>query len=484
MATGSVIKGSSVLVAGRVAGMIGGFLLFLLLARRSAGAAGEFRVAVTYLTISESLPLLGMHRWLSSEIAQRVDCQSALFAMACRFATGVAILCGLAYFAIAYAGIYGPDTSDGLKLVALATVASAINLCVLSALIGLGFSDQAGMLSLVETLARSAAAILLVIFGASLFSILLVFLLARCGVAAAGYAVVQSHIAHTEKKISGTLQREFLSQVQFLAASLIGFLTIRTAGMLLLPLLSDESAAGFYAAPFQLFDMALLVPTVLSISTNYIFVASARRSVSALRLSTNLLTDITSMFVLPVAVLGFVLARPVIETLFGPAFDASIAAFRWLLVGAVIVSFDQILALSMAVSGRYSEDRTCVVIGAVTTVVASCLLIGPFGATGAAMAFLAGSLCTLLIRLRFMRWLVRFPLLADAVQYPAGAALVAGIAIWSALQLVAGDRSVAPPLGVLLAVLGGAIYGLGLYWSGALSPKRLRRARNFMTRRR
>jgi hypothetical protein len=61
MATGSVIKGSSVLIAGRVAGMAGSFLLFLLLTWRSTEVAGVFRVAVTYFTMMDFLPLLGMH---------------------------------------------------------------------------------------------------------------------------------------------------------------------------------------------------------------------------------------------------------------------------------------------------------------------------------------------------------------------------------------------------------------------------------------
>src|SRR5271165_247840 len=320
MATGSVIKGSSVLIAGRVAGMAGGFVLFLLLTWRSTEVAGVFRVAFTYLIVMEFLPLLGMHRWVAAEIARRIDQQFALFEIACWFAGGVAVLCGAAYFTIAYLGFYGPDASGCLKIVALTTAASAVNLCAWSALVGLGYSQQAGLLSLFETLIRSGLAILLVVLGSDLFWVMLVFMGTRYVTATIGYVLVRSHVGHTSRSITRSLLQAFLAQVPNLALSTIGFLAIRNAAMVLLPLFRGESAAGLFAAPFQLFDLVLIVPTVLTISTNYVFVESSKQSVSALRRSTIQLIDITSLFMTPVAILGYVLAQPIIETLFGTAY--------------------------------------------------------------------------------------------------------------------------------------------------------------------
>jgi O-antigen/teichoic acid export membrane protein len=484
MATGSVIKGSSVLIGGRVAGMAGSFLLFLLLTWRSTEVAGVFRVAVTYFTIMDFLPLLGMHRWVAAEIARRVDQQHALFEVACSFAVGVAVFCGAAYFAVASLGFYGSEASGCLRLVALMTVASAINLCSLSALVGLGYSHEAGLLSFFETLIRSSLAILLVVLGADLSSVMLVFLGARYAIAAIGYVLVRSHVGDTPRSIDQPLLTAFLTQVPNLALSAVGFLAIRNAAMLLLPLLRSESAAGLYAAPFQLFDMVLVVPTALTISTNYIFVESSRQSVTALRRSTNQLIDITALFVLPMAALGFVLARPIIETLFGIAYSASIPPLRVLLASAVVVSLDQILALSMAVSGHYQADRTCMVLGACSAVAVTCLLSGSWGATGAAVGFLVGVTCTLGLRLRLMRWLIHVPSLAQTTQGPSIAAAVAGIAVWAALRGFGGNGHMPPSFAALLAAAGSVLYCLVLYWRGGLTGERLIQVQAFMARRR
>ena len=483
MATGSVLKGSSVLIAGRLAGIAGSFLLFLLLTWRSREIAGAFRVAVTYFTIMDFLPLLGMQRWVAVEIARRIDRQYAIFELACMFAGAISVLSGVTYFVIACLGFYGPEISDSLKIVAFTTVASAMNLCTLSALVGLGYTHQAGLLSLFETLTRSILSILLAALGSSVVWIMFVFLITRYGIAVIGYTLVRSHVCGTLRGIDRGLRTAFFSQVPNLALSTVGFIATRNSALILLPLLRSESAAGLYAASFQLFDMAVMVPTVLTISANYIFVESSRQSVSALRRSTNQLIDITSLFLLPVSILGFVLAKPIVLTLFGTAFTDSIVPLRLLLASAVVVALDQILALSMAASGFYRADRTCMIFGGAMTVIATCLLSGRWGATGAATAFLIATTCVLVLRVRLLHWLVRAAPLANAVQHQTISAVIAGIVIWAALEAVEGDIPVMPAFGVIMGALGSALYCLILYWRGGLTRKRLRRAQAFMSKR-
>src|SRR6516165_3059474 len=127
MAGGSVIKGSGTLIIGRVAGLVVGFVLLMLLTRRSAEVAGVFRTTVTFLVIMDFLPLLGMHRWLAIEISHRVELGSAIFVVACWFATSIAALSAVAYLGIASLGFYGADTSACLEVVALGTIPSALN---------------------------------------------------------------------------------------------------------------------------------------------------------------------------------------------------------------------------------------------------------------------------------------------------------------------------------------------------------------------
>jgi O-antigen/teichoic acid export membrane protein len=483
MATGSVLKGSAMLIVGRVAGMAGSLFLFLLLTWRSKEVAGVFRIAVTYFILMDFLPLLGMHRWIAAEIAHRADQQLALFRLSCAFATGIAILGALVYLGIAYQEIYGPDASNCLNVVALTTIPSAINLCTLTALIGLGHSHEAGYVSIVETFARSALTIPLVLLGADVFYVIIVFLGLRCAIAAFGYFRVSSLIARSSGRFDRKLAAIFLAQVPNLALSTVGYLVIRNVATLLLPLFHGNAAAGLYAAPFQLFDLLLLPPTILTISTNYLFSESYRQSMPTLRRRTNQLIDITAAFVLPLSALAIVLARPIISTIFGNAYDASVPAFQLLMVSAIVVSLDQILALSMAVAGRYQADRNCLTIGALTTVIGTYVLSVPWSTTGAAAAFLIGTTCTLLLRFTMMRWLLRARPFAMVLRHQFYAAFVAAFAVWVILRWAEQDRLVSLWQAIALASLGMVGYLSALYLFGGLTKRRLTRAHAFLSSR-
>ncbi|MFX9042801.1 hypothetical protein ABTN45_20545, partial [Acinetobacter baumannii] len=73
--------------------------------------AGIFRTAVTYLTISEFLPLLGMHRWLATEMAAQAHRRRAVFRVALGLAMGVSAVMALLYLVIALTGIYSAPVS-------------------------------------------------------------------------------------------------------------------------------------------------------------------------------------------------------------------------------------------------------------------------------------------------------------------------------------------------------------------------------------
>lgn len=479
MATGSVSKGSLVLIGARLGGMLGGFLLFLLLTWRSREAAGVFRTAITFLVIMETLPLLGMHRWLANEIAHQGPHGRAVFRLACWFAAAVAAIGTLAYAAIAAAGIYPPEISLCLAVVATAAIPSAISLCVNSALVGIGASHQSGFLTLAEMATRAILAAGLVLAGGAIVWVVVIYAVLRWLAAIAGLLLVRAHLPPTKPIDPAPLRRAFLLQLPNLSLAMIGFLAIRSAPLLLLPWLRGESVAGIYAAPLQLFDLLLLLPTVLTISTNYSFVEAARGSQASRRRNINELTSITASYLLPLALLAFVLARPMIELLFGSAYDESVLPFRLLLVCAGVIALDQVLSLAMVTAGDYRSDRTCMVTGACVTIALTWLLSGPFGAAGAAAGMLAGTAATLALRLRLMHRVVRLGTLAAAMRLQCLASIAAAGSVVLGLATLPLTGSAA----LLLIPVGGLVYIATLHLSGGFSKRRVGRLQAFMARR-
>ena len=479
MAAGSVLKGSGALAIARVGGMVGSFVLFLLLTWRSKEAAGAFRTAATYLVIMDTLPLLGMHRWLATETARHREQGWALFRMACMFACGIAALSALAFLAIAASGSYSAEISASLELVAAATIPSALNLCVLCSLVGIGRSDQSGALGVAEAAVRSVVAVVLVMAGAKIVYVVLVFVVARWLVALGGFAMVRHHLAPERTRIDPALAREFFTQIPTLGLAMLGFLAIRSTAMLLLPIFSSDAEAGRYAAPFQLFDLLLMAPTVLIVGANYAFVASAGHSMSALRRSTSQLLTVTGLYAFPLVAIACVLAGPMLVFVFGPAYADAATPFRLLLLCAAVLAIDQVLALSMVTVGDYRTDRTCILTGGVVVVVATCVLSGLHGANGAALACLIGVCAALALRLSLLRReLRRFSTFAS-LRPPAIAALVAAAGVWLVLM----SSGLRPGLAELaLGPAGLAVYLARLYLGGGVTRRRRSRVLHFMTR--
>ena len=208
--TDSVAKGSIALSVSRIVGMGSGFLLFLLVAWRSRDDIGIFRTAITYLTISEFLPLLGMHRWLATEMAAQAQRRSALFRVSTAFAVGVSALMAASYCVIARIGIYSPAVSQSLLLIALAVIGSGLTICNNSALVGMGLTHRMGLLGLFENLSRSIIGIALVLSGHSILAVVSTFVAIRWITALAGLFMVTKLTAGTDSAVGRPLVRGFM----------------------------------------------------------------------------------------------------------------------------------------------------------------------------------------------------------------------------------------------------------------------------------
>lgn len=481
--TDSVVKGSLVLSASRILGMGTGFLLFLLVAWRSREDAGIFRTAVTYLTISEFLPLLGMHRWLATEMAAQAQRRRAVFRVALRLAVGVSAAMALLYLIVALTGIYSAPVSHSLLLVSAAVVGSGLNLCSASALVGMGLTHRLGMLNLYETLARSLIGIVLVASGQDIITVIAVYAVARWVAALIGLHMVTSLTQGTDPDVSPALKREFRRQLPNLATGVICTIVIRYSAMVLLPWLRNEGEAALFAAPYQLFDLLMLGPTMLIYSSNFVFCEAALKSAAALRQSTHQLIYLSSLYVFPLAALAIVLAQPIVVFFFKLPFAGAAQPFQLLMLAAPVAALDQALSQTMVTAGNYRHDVVSTSAGAGIGVLATLLMASAWGASGAAAAFLLGTSAAVVVRLGLLRGLLDTAVLMRFGHRQLLAAILAAVAIALLNSHVGLDRFGRSPLWLAFASAGLFIYGLLLQRLGVLSRARVGRLRHFLSRR-
>lgn len=239
--------------------------------------------------------------------------------------------------------------------------------------------------------------------------------MAQVGGFAVALAVVLLYLPRLFPKTGGsgkfslnTLKPDLKGIYQFSFKSMpatISISILQHADRLILGYYTTPAMLGVYALAYALFERVLMV------GTNYedmMFASASRMAASGER---GFIGDIyksavhTSFFwVLPVVVFMAIYAQPILD-LFGPEFAAGTLALIILIIGIIFDNFARITTGLIGGLNRPGLKATIVVIGALSNLGFSLLLIPGLGILGAALANTLGYLITALICLG---WLARF----------------------------------------------------------------------------
>lgn len=481
MKTDSVANGGATIVLARTVGMGCAFLLFVLLARQSDIQVGVFRAAVTFMVISELIGLLGTQRWLVVEIAPETSSRWPLFLAGSALAAIIAIITALIYLGISFSGVYGEDISRALLLVALATLPAALLTNVQTTLVGIGLSQRMGLLNLLENVVRSFVSITCVLYGFGVLSVIMVFVVCRWLVTLFGLVIVFRQLKGSGWWPQSELLLRLIRQIPKFSVIMVAFLLIRNAALVLLPALVDEREVALFAVPYQLYDLALLVPTILAISSNFMFVTRAELGNGALRWVVSQLWSLTSVFLLPLVMLSLVFGPDLLHTIFGVRYDASVPAFYLLMLSTPLMALDQVLSQTMQSTKRFREDAISMLFGAGTVLLGTVVLGGMWGATGAALALLGALILVLITRFMQLRTVIAAGFMLRLVWRPVAAAVLVGGFCWLVRKFLLQNTPLLLAWGWLpISLLAALVYLLVLQRLGGLKASKRGRVRQFL----
>lgn len=428
----SVAKGGGSIAIARILGMVFSFLLFLFLARQSAADAGIFRTAVTYILIAEFLGMLGLHRWLATEIAMEGKHQWPLFVATNFFTLCISCLLSAVYIAVSYSHLYSHELNQSILVSTLAVIPSGIYSCVQSALMGIGRNHAVGRLNFLENFSRSIISIGLVAMEFPVVYIVWVFVIMRWCVALAGWFMLKNILHGHDWKPQFALVRQVAREAPRFAMIIVAFLVLKNAAMVLLPALTSEVEAAEFAVAYQLFDLILVIPSVLAITSNNLFVSKANTSDGALRKVSTQLITLTSIALFPLIAITAGFAEYFLQFLYGQHYLASKACLMMLMLAAGLMMIDQVLSQMMLARKNYHHDMISISAGGVTAAILTVWLAYQAGAFGAAVALMIAIVMTICVRLFLLRNVFPLQLLVLSVWRPTLAATV----VFSAILLV------------------------------------------------
>ncbi len=420
----SVAKGGSSVALARMIGMVFSFLLFILLARQSAEAAGMFKTVMTYVIIAESLSMLGLQRWLATEIATLKTERWSLFWATTAFTLFISFVLLLIYVGVTETGIYTEDINKGVLLGALAVIPSGIYSCVQSALLGNGQSHYLGKLNMAENLGRCAIGIFLVLQGQSVYWLITVFVVARWLVAIQGFYFLQQHLNGKCLKVESSFLRKLKKAAPKFALIIAASLVLRNAGLLVIPALSNLTEAGRYAVSYQLYDLMLILPSVLAMTSIHLFSNKAKDSKAGLQKAAMNLATVTSLIIFPIAAITGAFSELVITFLYGNKYLHGEQTLMILMIAAGLTMVDIVLSQIMQARKDYRNDMISIVIAAVVAAVATYLLTLSLGANGAAFAMTLAIVVNIAARCVLLGNIFPFRLLCLSIWRPSLASVI------------------------------------------------------------
>jgi O-antigen/teichoic acid export membrane protein len=473
----SVARGATSIGMGRVIATLLSFALMIVITRRSEGDVGVFRTLVTFLIVAETLPLLGTHRWVATQMAADIDDRGRLFASAMAWSIFASVFLAVLYSVLSFSKTYGIQVSRGLLYVALATVPSGALLVEQAALVGIGRSGALGRLNGGESLARFLAGVALILHGSDIVTLIACFAAIRWITSFAGKLMVTREIGRIPWDQALTQLGRIRDLVPNLAGALICATIVRNAPLMILPARSSNAEAGYFAVSLQLTDFAMLAPTVFVMSSTF-SMSRYYDSPRGLRRTMGAMFALLAFALLPVVGLTCVLAAPLLDLLFGARMQLGTVAFQVMLLSVPFMAADQVMSQVMVSIGHYRQDFASSASAALTICVVTLSLSAALGALAAALANLSAFIVVLVVRVYALNRLKISKLLLSTLWRPLTAAVISTLVVLVSIRTIRSDLDQRWQL--FWAAPGVALYGLILWALGGLGHRARRRVLNFI----
>lgn len=440
----------------RVLSSVLSFLLVVYVARVwGVTRLGEYSLLLSIFVLLQLMPLLGLHLFVIREVSACVDKAATQTVNGCMLALGVAVVLAVTLATLGPVVYRDAPTLHGpLWLVAASLIPTAFTCVAESVLIGQQRMHTAAGWCVAESLFRTGGAFIVILLGCGLTAVFAVFLAGRVLITLGYYR----YAGFRDLLRSGRLERRELARYWHELPAFLGIMLCAAAlsrmDVILLSKLGTLRDVGLYSAPYKLYEVALMAPSLLSVVFfplfSSLFAADRTRFETLLDLTLRLFLFLGIPFVI-----GAVYLAPEIMRVYGPDYVQASTALALLMVGLVFVSVNQLLSMVMLVSHHQHLDFQSLALTCIAYAALLVATIPEWGFLGAAASTLVAATLQPLIRALLLRgqlpmWRIAGPLikvgaaatamigvLLLASAWPAPAALAVGFCTYLSVVLLA-----------------------------------------------
>ncbi len=442
-------------------------LVFVLARDVGPAGLGIFVFAMAWSELA-NLPVdMGFDRYLSRQIAKdrrNIELLTLnVLVTKVRRAVPVLVVSVVLVHLLGYSGFQ----REAVYVAMVAVIFDSLSKTLQAVFVGLEFGGLAALMLLTQRVLAAALGIVALAAGYGVVAVLAAYSVSTLAAFLLGLVLMRRRLGRLHLVVSREGRRGVRRRTAGFAAHEVFSSGIARADVVLLSLLGTTMAVGQYGAGYRLIEATLFIPLAVTTAFTAMFTYLDDDSSPSIQTAYAYALKGTMTMLVPFAVLLLLLPGPVLRLLFGDEFAGAEEPLRFLaptvaLLGVVLI------ATSLVVSRRPASLAVKAIgVALAINLVANVALIGPLGATGAAVAMLLTEVVLAIIM---------YELACKTIGRPAVGRVFAGPAVGAAAMALCLVSLASLPLlaGIVgaLAYLGGSLLTEHLLYPGDITVVR------------
>ncbi|MGH6858386.1 MAG: polysaccharide biosynthesis C-terminal domain-containing protein, partial [Methylocella sp.] len=295
--------------------------------------------------------------------------------------------------------LYPARLTAALWLAGLALLPTAMTMVIEMVLVGQERLGLVAAVNIAESALRLLTMVVLIHLGATLFQIVLSFLSLR--ILALLLYMTDGRIRQLLRGWNFDVSRLwfYVRQSPIFCGIMLFSAAFSRFDIIFLSKLATARDVATYAVATRLFEVALMLPSILMVVLLPVFMRLFTRNRTLLEVFFRLVLRYGFVLGLPLAVIAAAASRQIVVGLFGEGFAAAILPLQLLMFCALLMAGNQLIATLLLVFDLQRFDLYGLMAGTFVLTASLLLLIPSFGIAGAACALLLGALAQFVVRI-------------------------------------------------------------------------------------
>jgi len=364
---------------------LGSLLIVFILARLlHADGVGAYSIAIAYFSLIDEATNLGASTYLIREIAKEPANTSRLVVNFSLVGTGFAIL-GLAiFYAILPHLNYQPGLIKAMYLIALAVLPGTFIAVQNSVFVAQQRVEFITLISLLTTVLTVTGSLAMLLGNYGVVGLVGWFVIVQYLMMLVGFFLIHRSITHLDWKFEPRYALHLVWDIRtFALLSLLGGLLAQPE-VILLSLLVSESQVGYFSAASRVAYLWLIISQIFMNNIYPVLSRSFHQADQQFQSIQDKAIKYLLALSLPLAAGMIVTARPIIELLYGPGFEAAIQPLQILSLGLPLAFAGAVLWRSLAARNQQDQVLISRIVSLAARLGGGYLLIAAWTTNGAA----------------------------------------------------------------------------------------------------